>query len=319
MARFIPWGKWKKEDTARRGLFIHIPKTAGTSVRKELERKVNVVIDYPKHQSSIVSDTIYTKQDFYRLHQYLESTSSWLVGHIKLNKYSRLYSPRSVCTFVRDPIEQVLSHYNHFVKYANYSRGVECFIHEKRFCNVQSTYLSNVPLALLGCLGIQDEYQSSLTLVNAHFNVSLRNTLKNVNHDKSTNVTKLDDSVIEQILNNNSDDVKLYQRAKALFHARYQHFKQNQHEWVHGYYSIEGNHLSGLAYYEHSNDAVKLGVVVNGNNVAHITAQTYVELNHGFLLPRNSYVGFSIDLAQFGIITDLRLYVHDSRQKLERL
>lgn len=309
----------KKSCEPTKGFFVHIPKTAGTSFRKGLEHEVNVVTDYPKTQSEMVKRVIYDKKDKYGFFQELKVENSWLAGHVSFRKYSSIYSPLAVCTFLRDPVEQVISHYNHFVTHSNYNKGLRHFIGESRFCNVQSKYLSGVPIELLGCVGIQENYSESLDMINHHFNLNLCNGSSNVNNSKTVASQDLDKDLLDLVLSKNRDDVNLYQKAKLLFTARYEVFAHSKYEWVHGYYSLDGSILSGIAYFSKSETPVDLELEVKGVVIEKLTAKESAKTDLDLLLPRLAHVAFSADLSAIGDLNSLMVYVSGTRQQLKLL
>ena len=89
---------------AAAGLFVHIKKTAGISIRESLEESEAVVCDYgaggPK-TSPVIKQYKYDSQDPYRVRQYVRAKRAWMVGHFPLLEYADLVDCRRIFTFVR--------------------------------------------------------------------------------------------------------------------------------------------------------------------------------------------------------------------------
>ena len=156
----------------KRFLFIHIPKTAGTSFRLGLEAAFDndsVCKDYSESSdetSDEVLENIYRKKDFYAFHQEFKKKGyRFLSGHFGVKKYIHLFGAENSITFLRDPVKRIVSEYNHFAHYHGYEKDFQSFYSDKRFVNKQLNIFSGVPWPLVGFIGLTERYSESLIAV----------------------------------------------------------------------------------------------------------------------------------------------------------
>ena len=96
--------------------FVHIPKTAGTSFRKSAEfyfGSDKVIYDYSTKSpetSELVNNSIYEDKDpFFFSELVHEQLVEFLSGHVPAVKYVHLFGVGQTVTFLRDPIQRVMS------------------------------------------------------------------------------------------------------------------------------------------------------------------------------------------------------------------
>ena len=216
--------KRKVSQQVKKGLlFLHIPKTAGTSFRVAAKNPfwgLKVYTDYgDRSSSSRFIRKCYKKKDFSPIATISEKKTI-LVGHFFLKKYANYYPVQNVITFVREPVQRILSHYHYMIRTNRYEGSLESFVGDKRYQNIQSRSFSNYPIESIGFIGITEKYFESLLLINKYYSLKLR--VKHVNKNKKMRNTCYDEDedLISLIKEHNEEDIKIYNKAYQIFLSR---------------------------------------------------------------------------------------------------
>lgn len=301
--------------------FIHIPKTAGTSFRKALEDRYDVIGDYgdnPKHTSQYVQQYVYDENSPLGLKNELNKRSNtWLTGHVSLIKYSDMVSARHIIAFVRNPIQQVISHYNHYVALHGFKGGIEDFLKKPMASNFQRKNLNPLPLGLIGYVGLTDYYDESIELINDYYGLNLDVKNANVNNKKTIEKEAISIDLQKQITELNLLDIACVEQAHFLHHQRVALAKENK-EWVYSDFSVNPhNVLVGCAYYSHSAKPVECDVFCNGELLDSFTAQGFYGGFAKVNFPRERYIGVHIPLTKLTKKGDkLEVFAKETGQQL---
>ncbi|MCA0893710.1 sulfotransferase family 2 domain-containing protein [Microbulbifer agarilyticus] len=201
--------------------FVHLPKTGGTSFREALAIRIgndNIVEDYRGHRdykNSIVFEYIEKQNDFAGFSMQLSRLRNpWLVGHTDLERYSDLFEPKQVVTFVRHPVERIVSSYRHKIRKNRISCSFEEYCQKHVNDNFQSRKLRGLELSDIGFVGVTDRYEESIRCFNSMSGLNLPVLKANqapmvVDFDISKNL-------YEELCEANSLDLRLYEEANAL-------------------------------------------------------------------------------------------------------
>lgn len=302
-------------------LFIHIPKTGGSSFRAAFENNTTVYKDYgnkSKNTTPEVQDNVHAKQDFYTLKKlYQQHDYAWLTGHVHLSKYINFVPVFNTVAFVREPLEQVLSHYNHYVKHHGFTGDLSDFLDKPFAKNLQSKCLAFMPLGLVGCVGITEHYDDSLALINQQYGLTLASKKINVNNTKSFTENLLSPTLKKKFKKHNQRDIALYEEA-SYFHQSRVKLSQEDKVWTYGSASINQHKvIHGCAYQQASDEAVSLVVKINDVEFKVVVADEFygplVKVN----FPRDRYVGFFVPLPKDITAEDnVDIYVKTTGQKL---
>lgn len=289
-------------------LFVHIPKTAGTSFRiaaQEYFGLENTFFDYG-HQvpdtSKEIENYFYKQKDAYALAIQLDKKKhAFLGGHFRVEKYMKIFDTLDVVTFLRDPVEQVLSHYQHFKRDLNYKGDLLTFINEPRFCNLQSRMLEHKPLELYGFVGITEKYDRSIELFNNYYGCDLKILKSNISEEKGSQKITPTQDVIDMIHKKNHLDILLYQKALLLFELREQLYIKNR-PYMHIYIQKqEDGHIGGCALLKDSVEKASINILLDDQVLTTVDAKRYKPalLIHG--LPRKGFVGFDYKNNEFQV------------------
>ncbi len=89
-------------------VFIHLPKTAGSSFDDALRRALGEQAVSPPFAASHLTEAQAATLDLYKV----------VSGHISLTDVERYFPDRTIITILRDPIDRCVSCYNYFAKVA---------------------------------------------------------------------------------------------------------------------------------------------------------------------------------------------------------
>ncbi|WP_106478745.1 sulfotransferase family protein [Phytohalomonas tamaricis] len=284
-------------------LFIHIPKTAGTSFRLGAESyfgKDKVCYDYTEQApetSSYVRKCIYENKDKNGFYKIIEKNDiALLCGHVDLDKYIHGMELNNSITFVRDPLQRVLSEYKHFVRLHGYNGKFEEFYKKDDFVNKQSKMLKNIPIQAIGFIGITESYDKDISLINRKYAISIPYMEANMGKERVNDTYDFDEFQLAELKILNSKDIELYEFCLNDHKIR-DSLQSRGLPYVHGAITeVNSQYLRGWAWFENSDNEVEIQVLINGSEVACVKAGKpcgeLIELNP----PRHGYVGFNVDL-----------------------
>lgn len=281
--------------------FVHIPKTAGTSFRKSAENYFGsdkVIYDYSPHSaetSELVSVSMYEDKDSFAFgRRFLEQAKEFLSGHVHAVKYVHLFGVNRTVTFLRDPVQRIMSEYHHFVRNYGYEGDFPSFYRKPQFINRLSKILNRVPLESVGVLGLTEDYESSLAMLNDRYETEIEYSAMNLGREDKGKNYEIPEDQLDELHSLNQDDLKLYEHGVRIFNQRKQLFSDRL-PFVHG--TIQGvnrKSVQGWAWHASDNTPVDIDVLMNGEKAGTVQAK---DLRPGLLQfspPRNGYVGFQL-------------------------
>ncbi|WP_417697027.1 glycosyltransferase [Psychromonas sp.] len=288
-------------ETNNNFFFIHIPKTAGTSFRRTLEDKFTVLGDYgekSKYTAQEIKTSIYKeKSPFAFKKQFKVMENTWVTGHVSFPHYSDMVSARHIIAFVRDPVEQVISHFNHYVTYHGFKGDIEQFLKRPAASNFQRKNLNPMPLGLIGYIGLTDCYDESIDLINGYYNLNLAVKNANVNGKKTIEKEAISVALRKQISEQNKQDIECVKQVRFLHKQRIKLSQENK-QWVYSHFMINPNNvLIGCAYYSHSEKPVEFEVLCNGEVIETVVADGFYGGQPKVNFPRERYIGVHVALS----------------------
>jgi Sulfotransferase family len=142
--------------------FVHIPKTAGTSFRKALQRNelVHFLYDYGKKnpESSPQLVELEPEQLTPESQLFLPDKYNFICGHVGYCKYAHCVSPESVLSIVRNPVERVVSEYQHLKRHAGFNVSFHEFISSLNEQNKQLRALKGLQPECGALIGLTSHY-----------------------------------------------------------------------------------------------------------------------------------------------------------------
>ncbi|MBO1254759.1 sulfotransferase family 2 domain-containing protein [Alteromonas sp. 5E99-2] len=301
--------------------FVHIPKTAGTSFRASFENEYKTYNDYggsSNFTSKEIQSCIYEDKDFGAFKNLVKlDESSWIAGHVPLEKYINFIPSSNIVTFVREPIEQIISHYNHYTQHHDFSGDLGAFLDRAFAKNLQSKCLSYMPLGLIGFVGVTEYYSESLVLINKQLSLELDNSKRNVNKNKTITANSIAKDDLKKLQANNSKDIEMYKEAEFIHKQRTKLHKEDK-PWSYGVASINGrNILHGCAFQHNTDSPITLEVRLNNETITTLVAKSYYGAYAKANFPRDRYVGYQFALPK-DITSDdiIDVFVEGTGQKL---
>lgn len=208
---------------------IHLRKCAGTTFRKQLVNayRNRVLFDYGDEiGSSWPSSLLKRKNSKKRLltsSRSLESRFDIIHGHFYKSKYDAIKGDKKYITFLRHPVQRVLSNYWYLKRNFNRTNpdslivnklgfSLEEYIRDHDTCNLQAQYLESTDLEDLDFVGIVEQYDRSIQTLSSILGVSFKSaSLENINPNKQ-NDYQIDSHIENLILKYNDIDYKLYKQ-----------------------------------------------------------------------------------------------------------
>jgi len=201
-------------------IFVHIPKTAGSSLSGIIYTKYN-----PHEVFSVSNPAL-------NIVSQINNNTKCVLGHNLFGQHQEL-GPRIYVTMLRDPIDRVISHY-YYIKYilnddsiGKYSLGE--FAQLDGFPNMQTRFITGDKpdleqainnLKTFAFFGITEMFTESLFLIKKTMGWKDIHYVKNNVNPKKQKKETISTETIKQIEIANSLDIQLYQWAKKNFENR---------------------------------------------------------------------------------------------------
>lgn len=262
-------------------LFIHIPKTAGTSLRNGAQRflgEKQVLLDYGLEQSATsgaVRNLVYQQNDIDRFKRHCEHKSVKLVcGHVHLQRYLPIFDLASVVTFLRDPLQRVASDYYHFVRHHQFTGSLEEFAARPAHQNRQAKMLDLVDLEKLGFVGISEFYEKELARLNAVLGWDVPLLQQNMGRQSLQERYEIPDRIERLIRENNRLDYEFYEQALVM--ASNKNERPLSESYFHGSCALSEHFmLQGWAARIGSECPAKVRILINGTLFTEVLASDF--------------------------------------------
>jgi len=198
-------------------LSIHVPKNAGTSFRLVIDRLYGSEVWY--NYGAIFS------RDSARPGLIPEGTRI-IHGHFLADAFDDLLPSRRYITWVRHPVERLVSNYHHFLRSPDMRDTCCRLLHEnnldlRQFAdldwmqNEACRYLANKPIEDFEFVGVSEQFDASIELFCSMFGVGPVEECPcvNVNPGRATERYTLPEEDFAYILERNQADMAWYNRA----------------------------------------------------------------------------------------------------------
>ena len=205
-------------------VFIHIPKTAGSSFRIAAESYFGmsaVECDYGVngiYTTDIIHETVYSDRIGALPPAMDQLSTRMLAGHFPVIKYRDVFTKNvRWCTFLRNPVQRVISEHHDLTTTAQYEKSLECFCNTKAQCNKQTRLLRGIPEEDLYFVGVTEYFRESIAAFNKLAGTKFHYNEANRAKDRLTEVYNLPDKILQTIEDNNQKDLELYSKYAAQY------------------------------------------------------------------------------------------------------
>jgi hypothetical protein len=201
-------------------LSVHIPKTAGVTIRNVL--KEHFAEGFVLHYWEITDA-------WGRVREQVPAEATCVHGHYQTDKLAGLFPHARLITWVRDPVERVVSSYHHRLRDPDPRHPVCTELHEKRLSlleyaalplvrNEMSHFFGTKQVADFHFIGVVEDFDRSFARLTQLLGLPGGPAPRdNVNPDKKTSRYALEPKIREKILELNERDAALYEACRRMW------------------------------------------------------------------------------------------------------
>jgi|GEM_PF-1271342 len=278
--------------------FVHIPKTAGTSLKRAFKDYLGddaIWLNYSENSietAEIVKRHLIGKSNYYGFYQeMLDKNIKLYAGHIPINPGFHVFPSLNIFTVLRNPVDQVISHFNHYCRWYDYDGTIEKFMATRGFADIQTRHLRGIPLQLIGLVGLSERYSEFTATLNDLYGLNIKERFDNNNEVKE--VASLTDAQLDIFKENNPSDIALYEAASELFSQRYALDQQGK-PWCYGYVDMRTEkEIRGVAFIKDQEDPVEVAVFDMDKELQRTEASGFRAGLVRFKVPRGGFISFS--------------------------
>lgn len=210
-------------ESERKIISVHIPKCAGTSFRGILQNHFggSLFLDYG-FEAALLN----------KFHLTMNRSTRCIHGHFRANKYDPIFPTARLITWLRNPVQRVISYYSYFLRNPQSIDPICKAVHENKLSllefadmkearNAMTYFFAGKRMEDFAFVGIMEFFEESLEQFCELIGIPCPTEIPkiNVNETRKNSQYKVTKKVLDEILRLNSLDVALYQEALDVFHS----------------------------------------------------------------------------------------------------
>lgn len=267
--------------------------------------------------SSLIKRWIENSPDYWEFNKALTASNVRLVaGHFPAGKYTSLLGVEKTISFVRDPLQRLVSEYQHMVRNYGLAKSFPEFYRLPHNVNRQFKLLGQANWSTLGFVGVTERYTDSLRIINKKYGLDIGHAIENTGRSDISSHYDIDLETREELIQLNHKDTALFELVKEQFNWRLKLENMGCSFTRGALVRVDSGKLFGWALAEDSDDPVDIEIMVNGEIRSSLKAIQDRPMLRALGIGRGGFVGFSFDISQLKVGDKVDCVVANTGQPL---
>lgn len=303
--------------------FVHIPKTAGSSLHKSAidifgaDRVERNNGNNGPQTTDLVRKFYYdsNKNDHFQFFQdFITKNKQWLTAHMHAQPLLPLFGATNTLSFVRDPIERIISNHRYMTKIGKNSLTFEEYYKHPNETNKQFRMIGQTVWQAFHLVGTVEDYSECLSLLSGSKSLDLTENHINTNPTKS--IDGISEEIIADIRKWNERDCIFVEEVRQYLAKRLDAWRLGAPFCFHDMGFVPDTHIIGWAFYGESEAPVDIGLYVDGTKRETIRACELVDDLNKVQAPRKGHNGFRFVLEPYKDVSHIEVKALQTDQTL---